>query len=111
MSEKIKLWRKAADAGNIEALVLLGDGYLFGSDGFRKDRFQGLDLLTKASELGHAGAQRNLAASCSQDGDEEGYKMWIRRSAKQGVIVWNCVVFDVCVCVSGSRFRCITYKM
>ena len=85
--EKIAKWKKAAEAGDPEAQVLLGICYYFG-DGIPRDVEEAARWYRKAAEQGHAEAQCRLGL-CYDAGtgvlqDKAEAMEWYRRAAEQG---------------------------
>ena len=76
-----KLYKRAAELGNAEAMCNLGALYIRG-DGVKMDKKKGLQLYRMAADLGNANAQYNVALS-SQD-DEDVVKYY-RLAADQGL--------------------------
>ena len=83
----VKLFTKAAEAGDVEAQYKLGVCYCNG-EGVPVDEAKGIELIKKAAERGHMDAQRTLGdlyitGSCVKADALEAVS-WYRKAASQG---------------------------
>ena len=83
----VPLFQKAADMGNAEAMVELGDCY-FDGNGVSENKAEGVKWYKKAAELGDEVAQNNMGYAYQHG---EGVKQdlakakeWYEKAAKQG---------------------------
>jgi TPR repeat protein len=88
--QAVVLLRRAAALGNADALYQLGVEHCIGGWeglGVKRDRSEGTEYILKAAELGHPGAQRDIAISYEKgDGvpkDPEKAIYWYRKAAAQ----------------------------
>ena len=86
-SDAVKWFRKAADLGNVEAMLSLGMCYI-GGKGVKQDDVEVMKWLRKAAELGDAFAMEMLASGYSNGKgvkkDDKEAAVWYRKAAEQG---------------------------
>ncbi len=86
-SEALTYARKAADAGSLEAMWLLGLAYEHGR-GVKQDYEEAFRRYKRAAEEGHAPSQSNLACLYARgDGVQKDMvkaEEWVRKAAEQG---------------------------
>lgn len=86
-AEALRLWRKAADLGNLDAMVELGEVYRQESDANLKDEAQTLYWWTKAADLDSARAMRLLWVyrnHFTPPLDAEKVKIWLLKAVELG---------------------------
>ena len=81
-----KLFKRAAELGNLEAMAQLGYLYERGEDGVKLDKRKAMRLFRVAADRGLAQAQNTLAARLFADGDLEGSTHYLRLAAEKGLI-------------------------
>lgn len=87
-SEYIRLWKAAAEQGQLKAMHFLGHAYYYG-EGAPHDSAEAARWYKRAAEHGHAPSQQ-LLGFCYQEGfgvdgiDEREAAKWYRRAAEQG---------------------------
>ena len=88
MVEAKKWLTKAAKQGQDEACGNLGQMYMFGSGGVKKDFEQAKEYLSRAAALGLSGAQCNLgklyAGAMGTRPEYKKAKLWFEKAAEQG---------------------------
>jgi FOG: TPR repeat, SEL1 subfamily len=87
MAEAVKLYREAAEQGDVDAQMKLGSLY-FEGEGVAKDQSEAVKWFRKAAEQGLAAAQYNLGV-CYYNGfgvtkDQSEAVKWVRKAAEQG---------------------------
>lgn len=75
IDEGMKWLQRAADNGDIEALIVMGNHFA------AHDKNKAIDLLTKAANLSNMKAMKNLTYLCKQSGDDLD---WLEKSAALG---------------------------
>ena len=78
-----KLYKRAVELGNVDAMVCLGTMYRTGEGGFKIDKMKSIQLYRMAADRGSAVGQCNLGVHLSGSCPEESIRLW-KLSAGQG---------------------------
>lgn len=94
LSEEAVAWyRKAADAGHLQAMFVLGSFYGTGY-GVTRDAARGRELVTRAAQGGHTGAINHVAQAVisgapgfiKPSAEDKSGLTWVRQSASNGYL-------------------------
>ena len=78
IDEGMKWLQRAADNGNVETLIVMGNHFA------SQDKNKAIDLLTKAVNLGNMKAMKNFTYLYEQSGDYNKVTYWLEKCAELG---------------------------
>lgn len=81
----VKLFKRAVEAGNVDAMVSLGSMYIEG-EGVKQDKEKAMQLFQMASDRGDAVAQNNIGALLLHEDEKAAFPFYLL-AAKQGMTV------------------------
>ena len=81
----VKLFKRAVEAGNVDAMVSLGSMYIEG-EGVKQDKEKAMQLFQMASDRGNARAQNNIGTLLLHEDEKAAFPFHLL-AAKQGMTV------------------------
>ena len=107
VSDAIKEYSAAVNAGNVEAMTYLAECYEDGLGGLEVDNTKARDLYMNAAQKGYAPAEYSIACWLDDDDDdlynpEEAY-VWIKRAAEHQYAVGQRQLHPMLVGRCGRR--------
>jgi TPR repeat protein len=88
--DEVKKMMKRAEANDAGAIYVLGSWYYNGRDGLQQDRAKGMELLTRAAELGSSKAHSFVGNNYRHGGDMKKAKFHYEAAAMLGCEAARC---------------------